>query len=108
MYAQNGKEVKMFARVTSGKVMPKRIDLVINNFKEQVVPAARKMVGFKGSYFLVDRKNGKILGVAIWDTEENLQASVKAAQQLNTGVSQATATELPQVEIYEVAVQLQP
>jgi hypothetical protein len=65
------------------------------------------MTGFKGSYLLVDRKSGKMLGIALWDTEENLQASAKIAAQLRAGVTKAAATtKQPTVEIYEVAVQL--
>ena len=97
----------MFARVTIGEAKPEQMDALIHNFREHVLPASKKMVGFKGSYFLVDRKNGKILGVALWDTEKDLQASAEAAKQLNTGVTQAAAATKPLVvEIYEVAVQL--
>ncbi len=97
----------MFARVTIGEGKPEQVEAVIRNFRENVGPAAKKMAGFKGSYFLVNRKSGKILGIALWDTEENLQASAKAAAQLGAGVAQAAAvTKPPTVEIYEVAVQL--
>lgn len=97
----------MFARVTMGEGKPELVEAVIRNFRENVGPAAKKMVGFKGSYFLVDRKSGKILGIALWDTEEHLQASAQAAAQLGAGIAQAAAvTKLPSVETYEVAVQL--
>ena len=97
----------MFARVTTGEGKPEQIEAGIRNFREQVGPVAKKMAGFKGSYFLVDRKKGKMLGVALWDTLANLQASAEAAKQLSAGVTQAAAaTKPPTVEIYEVAVQL--
>ena len=97
----------MFARVTIGQGKPEQIEAGIRNFRENVVPAAKKMAGFKGSYLLVDRKSGKILGIALWDTEKDLQASAMAAKQLSAGVTQAAAaTKPPVVEIYEVAVQL--
>jgi heme-degrading monooxygenase HmoA len=97
----------MFARVSIGQGKPEQIEAGIRNFREQVGSAAKKMAGFKGSYLLVDRKSGKMLGIALWDTEENLQASAKAAAQLRAGVMQAAATtKSPTVEIYEVAVQL--
>lgn len=97
----------MFARVTTIEGSPERIDESIRLFKETVVPGASKIKGFKGSYFLVDRKTGKQMGVALWDTEADLNASVKAADQLRAGVSEAAAaTNPPAVEIYEVAAQL--
>jgi len=84
-----------------------RVEAGIRSYRENVGPAAKKMAGFKGSYLLVDRKSGKMLGIALWDMEENLRASAKAADQLRAGVTQAAAvTKPPTVEIYEVAVQL--
>jgi heme-degrading monooxygenase HmoA len=97
----------MFARVTMGEGKPQQVEAAIRNFRENVGPVAKKMAGFKGSYFLVDRKGGKILGMALWDTEEHLQASAKMVAQLGAGVTQAAgATKPPTVEVYEVAVQL--
>lgn len=98
----------MFARVTIGEVKPEHIEAGIRNFQENVAPRAKKIAGFKGSYLLVDRKNGKMLGISMWDTIENVQASAEVANQLSAGVTQAAdATKPPVIEIYEVAVQLQ-
>jgi len=97
----------MFARVTVGEGKPEQIEAGIRNFREQVGPIAKNMAGFKGSYLLVDRKKGKMLGVALWDTMANLQASAEAAKKISAGVTQAAgATKPPTVEIYEVAIQL--
>jgi heme-degrading monooxygenase HmoA len=97
----------MFARVTIGEGKPQQLEAAVRNFRENVVPAAKKMAGFKGSYFMVDRKSGKILGVALWDTKENLEAGAEVAARLGAGIGQAAGmTKLPAVEIYEVAVQL--
>jgi heme-degrading monooxygenase HmoA len=68
--------------------------------------AVKKMAGFKGAYFLVDRKSGKEISITLWDTERNLQASSKAADQLRTQAAQTVAAAKPSiVEIYEVEVQ---
>jgi len=97
----------MFARVTKGEGKPEQVEAAIRNFRENIGPVAKTMAGFKGSYFLVDHKNGKILGMALWDTEEHLQASAQTAARLGAGVAQAAAaTRPPTVEVYEVAVQL--
>jgi heme-degrading monooxygenase HmoA len=96
----------MLARVTIIQGKPEQIEAGIRNFQENVGPTAKKLAGFKGSYLLVDRKSGKMLGIALWDTEENLQASTKIAAQLRAGVTKAAGTTKPPiVEIYEVAVQ---
>jgi len=97
----------VFARVTTGEVKPEQIEAGIRNFRENVGPTAKTIAGFKGSYLLVDRKNGKMLGIALWDTEEHLQASAQVARDLSAKVTQAAAaTKPPIIEIYEVAVQL--
>jgi heme-degrading monooxygenase HmoA len=95
----------MFARVTAIEGSPKRIDESIRLFKETVVPGASKIKGFKGSYFLVDRKSGKQMGVALWETEDDLNASAVAANRLRAPFVQ-TPTQPAKVEIYEVAVSI--
>jgi hypothetical protein len=45
--------------------------------------------------------------MALWDTEEHLQASAEMTAQLGVGMAQAAAiTRPPTVEVYEVAVQV--
>lgn len=97
----------MFARVTIAEANPENIDQMARDFRENIGAAAKKMAGFKGSYLLVDRKSGKTIGVALWESEESLKASAEVAVQLRAGVTQAAGvTKPPVVEIYEVAAQL--
>jgi len=96
----------MFARVSTIQGKKEQIDQGIEHYRDQTIPAARKMAGFKGAYLLVDRKNGKSVGITLWDTEKNLKSSTAAADQLRAQASKlADAPKPPTVEIYEVAVQ---
>ena len=96
----------MLARVSTIQGKPQQVEDGIRNYREQIMPAAKKMTGFKGAYLLVDRKSGKEVSITLWDTEKNLQASTKAADQLRAQASQTVAaSKPPTVEIYEVAVQ---
>ena len=96
----------MFARVTTAQGKPEQLEAAIRTFKEQIGSTYKKMPGFKGSYFLVDRKSGKIMGIALWETEESLRAINEAATKIRGGVLQAAAATQPAaVEIYEVAAQ---
>ena len=96
----------MFARVSTIQGKPERVEDGVRNYREQVMSTVKKMAGFKGAYFLVDRKTGKVVSITLWDTETNLQASAEAADRLRANASQtATAPKPPVVEIYEVAVQ---
>jgi heme-degrading monooxygenase HmoA len=94
----------MYARITTNRTQPDRIDHAIMRFKELVGPIAKNMAGHKGSYFMADRKTGKIVGVTLWDTMENLEASANAAAQVRTQIGQESS-DLPVVEIFEVAAQ---
>ena len=96
----------MFARVSTIQGKPQQVEDGIRQYREQIMSAVKKMAGFKGAYFLVDRKSGKEVSITLWNTEKNLQDSAKAADQLRAQASQAVAaSKSPIVEIYEVAVQ---
>jgi heme-degrading monooxygenase HmoA len=101
----NKKEEDMFARVAVIEAKPERVEDGILDYRDQVIPAARKMAGFKATYLLVDRRSGKNLSITLWDTEKDLQASAAAANQLRAKASQTLASMKPPiVEMYEVAV----
>ena len=96
----------MFTRVSIIQGKPGQMDGGIRHYREQLLPEARKMAGFKGAYLLVDRKSGKNLGITLWDTEKNMQASTIAANRLRSQAAENIAAPKPPiVEIYEVAVQ---
>ena len=96
----------MFARVSTIQGKAQQVEDGIRQYREQVMPAVKKMAGFKGAYFLVDRKSGKEVSITLWDTEKNLQASAAAANKLRAQASQIVAAPKPPVvEIYEVAIQ---
>ncbi len=94
----------MFARVTTLQGTPEKIEEAIRNFREQALPAGRNMKGFQGGYFLVDRKTGKGMSVALWDTENDMRASEEAADRLRAQIASAAGAQIVSVERYEVAV----
>ena len=97
----------MFARVTTNQIKPENLEAAVRNFKDLVGSVVKKLPGFKGSYLLVDRKTGKMVGIALWEKKEDLEASDKAAAQIRGKIAQAGgATGSPVVEVYEVAAQL--
>ncbi len=75
----------MFARVTVSQAAPnlssEAQERIARYIREQIIPNSRKVPGFKGGYWLADRKTGKGLTVTIWDTEQAEQASQAAAAQ---------------------------
>ena len=95
----------MFARVSTIQGKPKQVEDGIRQYREQVIPAVKKMVGFSGAYFLVDRQNGKEVSITLWDTEKEMRVSAAATNKLREQAAKtAAASDSPIVEIYEVAV----
>jgi hypothetical protein len=67
-----------------------------------VIPNAKKLTGFKGGYWLVDRKTGMGFGVTLFESEVALQSSEEAAKKIreqaaSTGVTQITGVERDEV-----------
>jgi hypothetical protein len=95
----------MFARVTTVQAPPDRLEDGIHHVRERVLPTLQGQPGFKSLQLLVDRKGGKLLGIALWETEEALHAADETARQLRAGAVERGATAEPIAEVYEVAVQ---
>jgi len=49
----------MFARVTRYEGSPSEVEAGIKLIKETIAPGAKRLQGFKGGYWLLDRASGK-------------------------------------------------
>lgn len=95
----------MFARHVSVHGSPDRIDEGIRVQRESVVPVLRECEGFKAQIFLVDRATGNVIGMSVWDTEEDMLASEAKVMPVRQRVAQQMeASAAPEVRIYEVPV----
>ena len=94
----------MHARVTTVEAPPERMDDATRFVRERVIPQLQQLDGFKGVIALGDRQSGKVLGVALWDSEEALRATEEAAPRIRGGVEEATGGTVASVENYEVAI----
>jgi heme-degrading monooxygenase HmoA len=95
----------MFARVSRLTGSPDRIDEVVRIAREQVVPAAKKMNGFKGMYAMVDRQSGATLSFTLWESEEAMRASETDADRLRSDAAASGGASIASVERYEIVVQ---
>ena len=96
----------MHARVTKFEGSPDQLDAAIKLVKETIVPGAKKLQGFKGGYWLVDRASGKGFSVTLFESEAALKASEDAAAQLRSQAQ--SVTKITGVERYEVVAQVEP
>jgi len=95
----------MHARVTRFKGEPARVDEGIKSIKDNVIPNAKKLAGFKGGYWLVDRKTGVGFSVALFESEAAVQSSEEAAKKTREQATSNGAIQITGVEHYEVVAQ---
>ena len=96
----------MFARLTIVQMKIDSIDEATKLYEESVVPAAKSQKGYCGIYLLTDRKTGKGISIALWDSEEDAIANEQSGyyqEQVNKFKDIFTAP--PVREEYEVSVQ---
>ena len=94
----------MHARVSIFEGAPDEIDEGLRQAREQVLPRARQMDGFKGIIALGDRQSGKTLGITLWESEEAMRASEEAANRLREESAEASGGTVAGVERYEVGL----
>ena len=95
----------MHARVTRFKSEPARVDEGIRTIKEQVVPSAKKLAGFKGGYWLVDRRTGEGFSVTLFESEAALASSEESAKKIRAQAEAAGGSKITGVERYEVVAE---
>ena len=65
----------MHARMLRMQVKADHIDEAARLFAEEVVPACRSQAGYRGAYFLVDRRLGECVPITFWETEAHMVAT---------------------------------
>ena len=95
----------MFARVTTMQGSPDRIDEAARRLQEQAVPFTRQLSGVKGVHWLADRQTGKVLVVALWESEEARRASEAQIEPRRKETAAALGATIQSVEDYEVIAQ---
>ncbi len=96
----------MFARLLRIKTKIERIDEAAKLFEESVIPLLKNQKGYKGAYFLTDRKTGVSIPITLWENEEDMLATESShffQEQLVKFMSFFKAP--PIREAYEVIVQ---
>jgi heme-degrading monooxygenase HmoA len=95
----------MYARLVTGSIPSDRLEEAVQLWRDQVLPSVRQQKGFRGVRLLVDRKNGKIASLGLWETEADFQATVEWNQgQIAKFVSLFLTP--PDVGGYEVVVEV--
>ena len=85
---------------------PNGLDRVIETCGKDLLPAAQRGMGYRGSYVLVNRDTCRLIALSLWDTAEDaltFQGSTSCQSQL---LSLGDCFEVPvQSQIFEVDAQ---
>jgi hypothetical protein len=65
----------MYIRITRGRFNPSTEADIQRIVEEQVIPVVQKLPGFQRYLGGVDRTNGMLTAVSLWDTEEHASFS---------------------------------
>ena len=79
----------MYIRATRVQFAPEAVDKGIAFFNEKIVPMASSAPGNLGQVLLVDRANGKGIGITQWETAQ----AMGAAEQVGINARTQSATE---------------
>ena len=78
----------------------------MQGFRDRVIPVLETQPGFDGYLILLNHEKGKLLGITLWDTEENGRlAGARLEQERRTGDEQM-GTNSPVPELYDVIAKL--
>ena len=87
----------MYARVSTFMGKPENISQAIKPLKEAFIT---KEKGWKGGYALVNRQTGKMLTMTLWETKEDMEATVKVGNKIRGQAASLAGAAPPIVEIY--------
>ncbi|MBV9852704.1 MAG: hypothetical protein JO250_23845 [Armatimonadetes bacterium] len=94
----------MHARVVTFISHLGKMDEIIGEFHEQIIPTAQQQPGFAGGLLLTDRATGKVVVVSLWDTEAAmLRGEATGYQQAQRARIQRLAADTPTREQFEVS-----
>ena len=92
----------MYARVTTARVQPGKMDEAISIMKDSTYPANRNQQGFKSAILLTNPNTGKALSITLWETEVGATGQAAATNPARAGLLYGRSVR----EIFEVSVQV--
>ena len=94
----------MYAQVTTVEASPARLDATTHFFQQRVLPQLQQMDGFKGLALLGDQQRGKLLSVALWESEEVMQPTREGVSRIRGGIPHPPGGATVDEENYEVFI----
>ncbi len=72
---------RMYLRITSANVQPGKVEVMKQIYLESVIPALKKVDGFKHAFLVASTENPReVLSVTIWESKEKAEAYERSGQ----------------------------
>lgn len=99
----------MHARVTTYAIKQGQMERAIRAYEQSAMAADQRDRGFLRNLFLTDSATGKTMGITLWESREDLDATSEAHEQRMARTQELDLLSVPPTtEIYEVSVDAQP
>jgi hypothetical protein len=89
----------LYARVNAIKGEPSGIEEGISRFRDEALPFVQHAPAFMGGLLLIDRSGGRAMGLLVWDSEANRDATDAGMQRVRDEASQAMGAPAPEVPL---------
>jgi hypothetical protein len=94
----------MHARVTTVEASPAKLDEATQHVRQHILPELQQMDGFQGFIALGDRRSGKLLSIALWESEEVMQPTAEVMSRTRGGIPHPSGGAIVGGENYEVSI----
>jgi heme-degrading monooxygenase HmoA len=95
----------MYARHVTVRGSSDRIQEGAQSVREQVFSILKECKGFRGQLLLLDRDKGELIGISLWETEEDMLATEEKIKGTRQQVADSvSASAPPEVRMFELAV----
>jgi heme-degrading monooxygenase HmoA len=94
----------MYARTSTIRGNPQRMDDEIAFVRDEVMPALMTMPGCMGLSMLADRESGRCIVTTSWDSEEAMLASEGAVHDLRARAAKVMGATEAEVERWQIAL----
>jgi hypothetical protein len=94
----------MYARSTTVKGDPQKMDEAIAYVRDEGMPALQSMDGFVGLSLLCDRASGRCIATSAWETEDAMRAAAERVKATRTRGAEILGDPDPEVREWEIAL----
>jgi heme-degrading monooxygenase HmoA len=98
------REVGMYARHVTVRGSSERVEEGVQSVRERVIPVLKECKGFRGQLLLVDRDTGEVIGISLWDTEEDMHASEEKVSGARQQTAESVNASAPEVRLFELPI----